>query len=331
MSEEKEVFARQIREGRQKAEASDLGYPEVKLTEDDVYIVTGANTGIGYEVAKNIARMGAKVILACRNMTKAEKAIQQMQMEYEKSFEESSRSGEPITLNVVKMELDLSSFDSTMKFIETFKAQYSNLKGLICNAGVVTTERELTKDGNEIMFQVNFLSQFVLNLHFLPLLLKNGNDSRITLVSSDSYIEGAIEFDNMNCEKQFLSTFNVYGKSKLCQVMSTYWLSRHLKNKSVTITACNPGFIQTQMTAALDMLNPYMDQTLSPEVGAKTVIKAATSPEYKGQTALFFDNCQPIPTTDYARDEKLQEKLIQYVMGILKPYLPKNLEDYIEC
>ncbi|XP_050413557.2 retinol dehydrogenase 14 [Patella vulgata] len=311
---------------------ADLSYPQVVISPERTYIVTGGNTGIGFCIAKEIAKMGGRVIIACRNMSKAEA----MQEEYEKELKEKQENvqetnrTEPKLLNVEMMELDLASFDKTMKFIEEFKTRNCPLHVLICNAGVVTASKEMTDDGYEMMLQSNYLSHLLITLHFLPILQKSGDDARIVNVSSDAYYMGTFDPTNLNCERSF-GKVGIYGNSKLFQIMSTLWLSRHLKYPTVSITSCYPGIVNTRLlyaTAIGRLLSNFYPRT--PLDGAATIIKAATDPEFKGVTGVYIKDCKTTSTTSYAKRVDIQNQLIDYSLQSMSKYLPTDLKDCID-
>ncbi|XP_050403353.1 WW domain-containing oxidoreductase isoform X2 [Patella vulgata] len=314
---------------------SNLSFPEVEIAPDRTYIVTGGNSGIGYYTAKEISRMGGHVIIACRNLSKAETAIQQMQEEYEKEFKEKqaklpeTERMEPRRLNVEKMELDLASFEKTMKFIEEFKARNCPLHVLICNAGLYMKTKEMTEDGYETTLQANYLSHLLIILHFLPILQQSGDDCRIVQTSSMAYKFGKLDINNINYEQSF-GTFPAYSNSKLYQIISMYWLTRHVKDKHVTITSVHPGFVKTQLTQSNTFGQVFSPFTRNGYAGATTTIKAATDPTYKGETGLFFSNCKIESTTSYPKNIERQDELMKYSFQVLDKYLPHDVKQYVD-
>ncbi|XP_006823712.1 polyprenol dehydrogenase-like [Saccoglossus kowalevskii] len=147
-------------------------------------IVTGATAGIGYVTAKHISMMDAKIILACRAEDKATQAIVNMRAEYSQWVQKRQKAKsktktkerdtveepQPDELNLEFMKLDLTSLKSTMDFVRNYKSRGYNLNVLVCNAGIALPPKELTEDGFEKQFQVNYLSHFLLTLQLLPLL-----------------------------------------------------------------------------------------------------------------------------------------------------------------
>ncbi|CAG2247466.1 WWOX [Mytilus edulis] len=158
--------------------------PMVSQPRDKIVVVTGANTGVGYETAKFIAMMGAHVVLACRSEEKARDAMRRMNEEFQ--TEKQLRADNVITddeLDIEFMKLDLASLKSTKAFIDNFKAKHKKLNLLICNAGIYSSHQVTTEDNFDLTYQVNYLSHFLIVAHLLPTMKVSGNDCRIILVS----------------------------------------------------------------------------------------------------------------------------------------------------
>ncbi|ESO97565.1 hypothetical protein LOTGIDRAFT_152655 [Lottia gigantea] len=316
-----------------------LSFPKDEISPDRTYLVTGGNTGIGYEVAKNIALLGGHVIIACRNMPKAEAAIKQMQKEYEDDFHDKLKNEpdainkDPRKLNLEVMEVDLASFKSTKRFIDEFKARNCKLNVLICNAGVSAQNRELTEDGFELMLQANYLSHLLIILHFVPILMASGDDSRIVQTSSLMHIFAKHNINDMNAEKSWGES-KTYGNSKLYQIMFMYWMARNLKNNSVTISCCNPGLVSTQMTqnASSFFVKTYVNSFMArrPYDGATTIIKCAVDQSLKGQTGIYLSDCKMKCTSDLSMNPVIQDEVAKWSFESLKPYLPDNLSDIFD-
>src|SRR3989442_12744757 len=187
--------------------------------EDRVFLVTGANSGIGKATALGLARLGGTVVMACRSATGGEAAGQDV-------VRDSGNSR--VYLEIV----DLASEDSTRSFAEEFKRKHPRLDVLINNAGVYTPHREVTPDGLERTFEVNYLSGFLLT-HLLLDLLKKSAPSRIVNVSSSAHSGGTIHFDDLQGEQRY-GGFGADGQSKLSQVLFTRELARRLVESRVT-------------------------------------------------------------------------------------------------
>lgn len=199
-----------------------------------IAIVTGANIGLGYETSIGLAKKGAKVIMACRNLEKAEKA----------KFEiEQKVQGADLEI----IQLDLNSLDSVRNFAESYKNKYNQLDLLIENAGIMVPPFTKTKDGFESQMGVNYFSHFLLTNLLFPL-LNNTDGSRIVTLSSIAHENGKIDFENLNAEKGY-SKVGAYGQSKLACLMFAYELQRRIDKSGSKVLAlsAHPGVSNTNL------------------------------------------------------------------------------------
>lgn len=197
-------------------------------------IITGANSGIGFEAAKAFAQKGAEVILAVRNVQKGKQAI------------ESIKKENPLATLVV-MELNLSDLASVKDFAQSFSKLYNSLDLLINNAGVMIPPYQKTKDGFELQFGTNHLGHFALTGLLLPLLKKTPN-SRVVTLSSLAHRGASIFFDNLDGSKGY-KAMKFYGQSKLANLLFAKELDNQLKQHDIsTISlACHPGISSTNL------------------------------------------------------------------------------------
>src|SRR3989449_4954217 len=172
--------------------------------ENRVFLVTGANSGIGKATALGLARLGGTVVMACRSATRGEAARQDI-------VRDSGNSR--VYLEIV----DLASEESTRSFAEEFRKKYTRLDVLINNAGVYTPRREVTPDGLERTFEVNYLSGVLLTHLLLDLLIKSA-PSRIINVSSSAHSGGTIHFDDLQGERRY-GGISRHAQSNLDQVL----------------------------------------------------------------------------------------------------------------
>ncbi|MFD6926241.1 oxidoreductase [Streptomyces sp. NPDC059944] len=198
-------------------------------------IVTGANSGIGYETALALYLAGANVTLACRDQGKAERAKVEMEQQ----------SG-PGSLEIGV--LDLADLDSVRLFAETYLQQHTQLDVLVNNAGVGTPPAGRTRQGWEYTFGVNFLGPFALTGRLYPL-LEATPGSRVVTVSSFGYVAGAIDFDNLKSEKGY-DAVREYGQNKLADLMFSIELDRRIRAQGhqVVSVAAQPGAVSTEIT-----------------------------------------------------------------------------------
>jgi NAD(P)-dependent dehydrogenase (short-subunit alcohol dehydrogenase family) len=251
-----------------------------------VAIVTGSNSGIGFETARVLAEKGATVVMACRNLEKAGPKADEI------------RSAHP-GANVEVMELDLSDLDSVRRFAEAFRARHSRLDLLINNAGIMVPPYGQTEQGFETQFGVNHLGHFALTGSLLDL-ITNTRGSRIVTVSSIAHYLGKIQFSDLNWEKGYKAQ-PAYGQSKLANLLFTYELQRRLAaaGKDTLAVAAHPGWTETNLQAhakGVKFMNRFLAQ--KPLMGALPTLYAATEPsvngaEYYGPSGFMEMNGPP--------------------------------------
>ena len=235
-----------------------------------VVIVTGANSGIGFETALTLSLKRAHVILGCRTVEKGNNAIERIK-------EHDSQ------VTVETMKLDLAELQSVENFSEEFKNNFTKLHILINNAGIMKTPFQRTVDGYESQFQTNHLGHFALT-GLLMNLLKHEKGSRIVTVSSNGHKFAKINFNNLQGEQKY-NAQGAYGQSKLANLLFTYELQRRLEkaNLDTIAVAVHPGWTVTNLQKhwlLLRILNPILGQKA--QKGALPSLYAATAPEVKG-------------------------------------------------
>jgi NAD(P)-dependent dehydrogenase (short-subunit alcohol dehydrogenase family) len=240
-----------------------------------VCLVTGANSGIGKEAARGLANLGATVILVCRNRERARRALDDVK--------KTSRNEQ-----VELMLCDLSSQKSIREFASEYEESHARLDVLINNAGVLFRNRSETADGLEATFAVNHLGYFLLTNLLLDL-IKQSAPARIVNVSSEVHKYGAINFDDLQNEKNYRA-FSAYSNSKLANVLFTYELARRLEGTRVSANCLHPGVIATSLFRTLPKPLEALFKlvTTSPEKGAGTSVYLASSPEVEGVTGKYF-------------------------------------------
>ncbi|KAK7882709.1 hypothetical protein WMY93_028883 [Mugilogobius chulae] len=268
-------------------------------------IVTGSNTGIGKRTAVDLAKRGARVIMACRSRERGEAALEDVKRESGSS-------------NVVFMPLDLASLKSVRNFAENFLKSEARLDLLINNAGLFCEGR--TQDGFGMMFGVNHLGHFLLTALLLDRLKESGS-SRVVNVSSTAHNVGRIDFDCLNKHKalglgsSMLAQLQIYSDSKLCNVLFTHELNKRLKGTNVTCYSLHPGAISIDfdrnMSRLLVMvLSPIFWFFLkTPEQGAQTTLHCALQPGLEPLSGRYFSNCTARNLYAKARDDATAKKL----------------------
>ena len=234
-------------------------------------VITGANTGLGFETAKALADKGARVVLAVRDTDKGRQA--------------AARIGGDVTVQ----ELDLTSLASIRAASEELHTKFESLDLLINNAGVMTTPKATTKDGFELQFGTNHLGHFALTGLLLDRLL-DVDGARIVTVSSNGHkMGGAIHFDDLQWERSY-NRVAAYGQSKLANLMFTYELQRRLAaTQTPTVAvAAHPGVSNTELMrhipgSGLPGFSALAGLvTNSPAVGSLATLRAATDPAVRG-------------------------------------------------
>ena len=278
-----------------------------------VAVITGSNTGLGYETAAALAAKGAHVVMAVRNLDKGKDAAA--------LIHKSSPNAD-----VALQELDLTSLDSIRAAAEQLRATHDHIDLLINNAGVMYTPKSHTKDGFEMQFGTNHLGHFALTGLVLDRLLKR-DGSRVVTVSSNGHKVGRINFADLQSERGYRK-MRAYAQSKLSNLMFTYELQRRLAAAGApTIAlAAHPGTARTQLlrhwrgpsravaNARLGAATSWYMQDA--EMGALPMLRAATDPaaqggQYYGPDRAFEFTGYPVlvQPTGRARDEGVQNRL----------------------
>lgn len=243
-----------------------------------ICLITGATEGIGRATAIELAAKGFKVVIAARNAAKAGAVV----MEIEAAT--GRRDADFIVA-------DLRSLADVRALSETFHQRYPRLDVLINNAGIFAGARQLTGDGFEASYQVNYLSQFYLT-HLMLNALKAARQGRIINLSSSVHAGGKFDPHNLQSEKRF-SAFGTYANSKLLMLLFTIELAERLKATPVTANAVHPGVVKTPMmlrAPGIFRVVGYLALpfALSPQQGAATSVYLASSPEVSGASGRYF-------------------------------------------
>ncbi|XP_022107531.1 retinol dehydrogenase 13-like isoform X2 [Acanthaster planci] len=283
-------------------------YSKARLNGKTV-LITGANTGIGKETARDLARRGARVILACRDLAKAQAALAEIR-------EDTGNR------NLTVVKLDLASLASVRECAEKIKAEESRLDILINNAGIMMCPEWKTEDGFEMQFGVNHLGHFLLTNLLLDL-IKSSTPARIINVSSLSHAYGKIDWHDIHMNKGY-DRRKAYRQSKLANVLFTRELSRRLKINEfeVTVNAVHPGVVATELgrhmmesgslaARAVNVLRftPIMWMFKNAVQGAQTTIHCAVTPELLNTSGLYFSDCAPKEPSQHALDDDAARRL----------------------
>ena len=274
---------------------------------EKVCIVTGANSGIGKITALELAKLGATVVMLCRDKDRGEEAQSEIKTESE---------NESIDL----MLADLSSQQSIRQFASDYQKKYDKLHVLINNAGVNPSKRYETVDGIEKTFAINTLAPFLLS-NLLLKTLKNSIPARIINVASGMQSK-SINFDNLQSKKYFRS-WKAYSRSKTALILITYEFARRLNGSGITVNCLHPGFTKTNITRDYKGIIKFFTKIIfrfakSPEEGAETSIYLASSPEVEGVSGKYFINKKEAKSKDITYDTSVAKKLWDVCANLTK-------------
>ena len=264
-------------------------------------LITGSTDGVGRLVAGSLAAAGARVLLHGRSAEKGERVLRELR----------AATGSD---KLEYYNADLSSLDQVRDLAKAVSGGYERLDILINNAGIGfgrdRTQREISGDGHELRFAVNYLSGFLLTGLLLPVLIRSAPARIVNVASAGQH---AIDFDDVMLERGYEGT-RAYRQSKLAQVMFTFDLAEELKGTGVTVTCLHPGtFMNTNMVAesGITPVTPVED-------GAEAILRLAVAPELEGQTGLYFNGKQPARADAQAYDAEARRRLRALSLGLTK-------------
>lgn len=270
-----------------------------------VVIITGANTGIGKETAWELARRGAKVYMACRDMKKCEEARKEIVLDTKNKF-------------IYCRSCDLASLKSVREFVKQFKTEQNQLHILINNAGVMRTPKgSKTAEGFELQLGVNHLGHFLLTNLLLDTLIAS-KPSRVVVVSSIAHVRGKINKDDLNSEKDY-SPGDAYSQSKLANILFANELSERLHGTGVTVNSLHPGIVDTELFRHMSFFNSWLSTIFlkpliwpfvkSAKQGAQTSIYLAIDPKVEHVTGKYYANYEEKETAPAAKDTAMAKWL----------------------
>lgn len=279
-------------------------------------LITGANSGIGKAAAINLAREGAHVIMVTRDQAKGSAAMEEIKLE----------AGTELVDLII---CDLSSIESIKSLSKTVHERYDQLHVLINNAGVIIPERQVTVDGFELQWSVNYLAPFILT-SLLKDLLAASKEGRVVTVSSGAHKIGKLNLEDLQLVEGY-SAFKAYGQSKLAVTMLTMLQAKAYESLGITVNALHPGAVATNISvdrttgARAKLMKMFAPFFLSPEDGAATAIYLAKNQSVKNTTGTYFYKNKPSRTSKYVHDKELQQQLLAKTLSQLVPFGIKSL------
>ncbi len=261
-----------------------------------VCVVTGANTGIGKATAAGLARLGATVVMACRDVAKGEAA----------RAEVAAETGSE-TLRV--MRLDLGSTASVRAFVTEFEGGYDRLDALVNNAALSPLARTVNDEGRETQFAVNHLGPFLLTRLLLPR-LKASAPSRVVVVSSAVHKQARVDLDDLHSERGYVG-LRVYANTKLMNLLFTRALAKRLEGTGVTVNALHPGVVATELVRDFPKVARWFVSKafMTPEKGARTSVFLASDPAVGAVSGRYYVKSREARVSAAARDDAMAERL----------------------
>lgn len=263
-------------------------------------VITGASNGLGKAAAFALARMGAALVLICRNRALAESTVAQI-------------ARETSNQQVDYLIADLSSQAEIRAVAAELLAGGRPLHILLNNAGALFPERTLSVDGIEMTFALNHLGYFLLT-HLLLDRLRQSGAARIVNVASRAH-QGArrgLPFDDLQGERHY-SAFAAYGQSKLANILFTRELARRLQGTGITANALHPGFVATRFAHANPLYTFFMTLARplqrSIDKGSRTLIYLCAAPEVEGVSGEYFSDCRVVSPSRQAQDDGAARRL----------------------
>lgn len=268
--------------------------------EGKLVVVTGATAGIGKEAARELAEMGARVVVVGRNPEKTESVAGEIRA--------TAKGSVDVAL------ADFASLASVRQLAEALAGRYPRIDVLLSNAGVFRVRRSVTGDGFEETFAVNHLAPYLL-INLLRDHLAASTPSRIVVVASMAHYGQSLDFDDLQSERRY-KAMRAYGRSKLANVMFTYALARRLEGSGVTANCLHPGFVATSLGSGNRVpVKPFMflfrltGRAIGVKDGADTPVYLASSPEVEGVSGKYFDLRREKTTSPQSYNTDDQERL----------------------
>jgi NAD(P)-dependent dehydrogenase (short-subunit alcohol dehydrogenase family) len=265
---------------------------------EKVVVLTGGTSGIGEAAALQLAALGARLVLVARDPQRAEATLQRL------------KPGVKHTAHIA----DLSRLAEIQRVAQEIAAAEPRIDVLINNAGVMSAERQLTADGLELTFATNHLAYFILTHALLPRLIASA-PARIVNTASEVHRGAHLDLADLQSEKRY-SSYGVYGKSKLANVLFTRELARRLSTTGVTVNCLHPGVVASRFAQPRNgqggdssAASYLASQGIAPEKSAEAIVYLATSPDLAQTTGQYFNQSRLSIPSEEAQDDTIAKKL----------------------
>lgn len=263
-----------------------------------VVVITGATSGIGEVAARELAGMGARLVLVARDVNRGEAVLAQLRG-ITPGVEHSAHYA------------DLSLLSELKKVSREIAAAQPRVEVLINNAGALFGFRQVTDDQWERTFATNHMAYFVLTLGLRERLIESR--ARIVNTASSAHKGRSIDFDDLQSAKSY-SPFDAYGRSKLCNILFTRELARRWGREGITVNSLHPGFVASRFGEDSGGLRSRLIGlaklfAISPERGARTIVYLASSPDVAKVSGAYFYKCRAVAPSEQARDDAVAGRL----------------------
>jgi NAD(P)-dependent dehydrogenase (short-subunit alcohol dehydrogenase family) len=264
---------------------------------EKVIVITGATSGIGQAAAERLASMGARLVLVARSKERGEATLARL-------------DGVSPGTNHTVYYADLSLMAEAQRVGNEIAVAEPRIDVLINNAGALISTRHVTDDGLELTFALNHMSYFILTECLRDKLAPN---ARVVNTSSEAHRGAKFKLENLKSPKRF-GSFKAYSLSKLCNILFTHELARHLDGTGITVNCLHPGFVRSRFfenkTGPISVIfNLMLFLAITPEKAAETVVYLASSDEVSGVTGKYFSKCREKTPTREARNDKAAAEL----------------------
>ena len=273
-------------------------------------LITGCNSGLGFESMRELAKRGAHIIGVSRTRQKAVDA------------------GAEVGVEITPVACDLSNFESVVECSQEIQSLNRPIDVLMCNAGIMAPPNLQQKYGLELQFVTNHLGHFILVNRLLEQ-VKQAPAGRVVMLSSLGHltsVPGGINFNNLDGEQGY-TPFTFYGQTKLANLLMSNELSRRLEGSNTTANAVHPGIIMTPLMRNLGSVRAALSKVVSlpfsrsVQQGAATQCYVASAPALEGVSGYYFANCNPAIKSIHGKNPKLASRLWDVSEKLTADYL----------